>query len=1157
MQARAITLNSKIYSLDEYGSVPIIVSPPATDGIVYIYDTNTGLLSVFFERYSEGDDLNYNRLIPGNYSAVELSPSFGDAWVCNLPGEELLYEDCKALSGFASEFKFKIKYGSYEYGGGVDAKPVFSYAPQIELSSPNSKNNYSSNIPIIYRSSDQNDTLTAASKDSFGLGENPVSLYFTDKFTREYELDNSDNDKVLIKKDLPPIGNYDWNSTNLIEQKFYQVIARVIDKAGVISQTITDLFSVDLTPPTFIVTANPSVAKSEKVTISIKSSEKLINTPIVSVLQRGALPVYLKVTGDLTSYEATYDTVDGFDGTAIINVSGKDMAGNTGNIIVGGGTFSVGINPPSKPTLISPSNNAKVTTENIDITGSGRDDTIISVTVNGVEKYTAKPDSLGNFVIKNVHLNKKNINGKNVLNITAKDTLGAVSDGLVFNVYSNANPEVKLNLPLDKSLLNGMSTISASATDGNGDKINYKYEIALRDKSTQTLNWQYIENVPSDKITFNTTKFVDGEYYLRVTADDGLSSAESNMVSVSIKNEASFFIRFYDGYRTIVNNTKATIRGVIFADKSVYPIPNIKSLLYSKDSGANWIKANATDGAFDSKEERFSVEISDLKQGINRTLWHAVDSKDKVYDTEQIVVVDNVPPATPEISSPDLDTILTKSDNDLSDINKFNFTLTGNSESDSSVMVDIAGKTYNTRAAYDGTFRISGINLPKVGKYTMKIWAVDAAQNKSKVLEKSITYNNPPIIVFTSPREGRGVGIHTNISWLVKDIDKDKIMSTVLSYHKIGSPYVLLAKDPIENKYSWDTSLLSGDNFEIKIEISDSFSKSVNIVPFSIDHNIPILSSFVLNNTVMTSGGLIEGSGTASDPDSGVEYVEYSFRLVDDISVKDPVWYKATMDGKPINNVYKYKINNKVKLPDGEYQVSVRAIDGAGNYSEKKYNNFIVDTEAPHVGSLEVYSENIKLLPQNGIWSATKGKINVRVSLEKDAKEAYINIGEKKVQLEHDLATGLWTASLNLENIGNLDTKISAVDVLGNSVENLPFINFMVMDSGKVVSSGVDGTEIKIPDVIVTARLINTDRTFWSLFKPVKKYSTNTDTNGEYSLLLPAGNYDVSVKKEGFETFKVGNVKFINPTYLNNNITLTKSVNNSMWSKFIHMLQFN
>lgn len=1157
MQASAITLNSKTYSLDEYGSVSIIVSPPATDGIVYIYDTATGILSVFFERYSEGDDLNYNRLIPGNYSAVELSPSFGDAWVCNLPGEELLYEDCKALSGFASEFKFKIKYGSYEYGGGVDAKPVFSYAPQIELSSPNSKNTYSHNIPIIYRSSDQNDTLTAASKDSFGLGEGPVSLYFTDKFTREYELDNTDNDKVLIKKELPPVGSYDWDSTNLIEQKFYQVIARVIDKAGVISQTITDLFSVDLTPPTFIVTANPSVAKSEKVTISIKSSEKLINTPIVSVLQRGALPVYLKVTGDLTSYEATYDTVDGFDGTAIINVSGKDMAGNTGNIIVGGGTFSVGINPPSKPTIISPSNNAKITTETIDITGSGRDDTIVSVTVNGVDKYTTKPDSLGNFVIKNVRLNKKNINGKNVLNITAKDILGSVSDGLVLNVYSNDNPEVKINLPLDKSLLNGMSTISASATDGNGDKINYKYEIALKDKNTSTLNWQYIENVPSDKITFNTTKFVDGEYYIRVTADDGLSNAESNMVSVSIKNETSFFIRFYDGYRTIVNSPKATIRGVIFADKSVYPIPNIKSLSYSKDGGANWIKVDALDGSFDSKEERFSIDILDLKQGVNHTLWHSVDSKGKFYDTEQMVVVDNIAPVTPEIITPDLNVTLTKIDNDLTNTIKFNFTLSGNSESDSNVVVEVAGKTYSTRTAYDGTFRIKGINLPNVGKYDLKIFAIDSAKNKSQVLVRTITYNNPPIIVFTSPREGRGVGIHTDISWLVNDIDKDSIRSTTLSYHQIGSPFTRLVENPPINKYSWDTSGLLGNNFEIKLEVSDSFSKSTSIIPFSIDHNIPILNTFILNSDVMTKGGVIEGSGTASDSDSGVEFVEYSFRPIDDISEKEPIWYKANLDKKSVNGIYSYKINNKVSLSDGEYQVSVRAIDNASNHSENKYSNFIVDTTAPHVGSLEIYSQNIKLLPQNSVWRVIKGVVNLKVSLEKDTKEASMYMDNTKIPLSHDFATGLWMADLDLENIGDTSVSISLIDILGNHIENLPFINFDVVDSGTVTYIDSNGSSVKVSGATISAKVINESKSFWSIFKPSKKYKAVTDNNGGYSLLLPAGKYDISIDKEGFNKLNIGNVSLDNTTYINKNSVIDKNTKGSIWSNFIHMLQFN
>lgn len=1152
--ANAISLDKASYEQGEEITVSDMTALP----IIYNLDSEAYIFES--QDYDPNWNINWLSLNVGSYVLMEMSYFIG----CS--SQSLSHSDCIADVAFINEFSFSIIPPPSSYSGSdeLDAPPpgktTYSYQPQIEISSPNSRNAFSSKIPIIYSATDQNDTISVSSRDLFGLGDYPVSLYFTDKFTRMYELDDSSNDRTLIKNGLPPVGTYDWEANTLLEQKFYQVIARVVDKAGLISQTITDLFSIDATAPTFIVTANPPVAKNEKVTINIKSSEKLIKLPIVSVLQRGALPVNLKVVGDLNSYTATYDTIDGFDGTAIVKVSGVDMAGNFGNVIVGGGTFSVGINPPSNPIVTDPKNNSKNLKEVIDIVGTGRDDTIITVTVNGKESYTAKPDSVGNFIIKNVRLNKKNINGKNVLNITAKDTFGSVSSGVVYNVYSNDNPGVVLNTPIDKSLLNGMSSISATGVDSNGDKINYKYEIAPKDKNVANLIWQLIENVPSDKISFNTTKFADGDYYLRVTADDGLSSSLSNIVSVNIKNETSFFIRFYDGYRTITNNTKATVRGVIFTDKSVYPIPSIKSLYYSMDNGVKWIKVSALDGSFDSKEERFSAELSDLKPGINHTLWHVVDSRGKFYDTEQMVVVDNVPPISPEIITPDFNNTLTKNDNDLTDTAKFNFTVSGNSESDSSVVVEIAGKSYSTRTAYDGTFRITGINLPKVGKYNLKIFAIDAALNKSKVIDKTIIYNNAPIVVFTSPREGRGVGLHTDITWLVNDIDKDKIINTTLSYHQIGSPYIVLAQNTAVNKYSWDTSNLSGSNFEIKLEVSDEFSKSTNIIPFSIDHNIPQILSFELSQSSILTGGLFEANGKAEDKDSGVEFVEYSFVPVSDISIKtNPTWYKAVINNKSLSNSVFFTIKNHINLPDGHYQVSIRAVDAAGNISDKKYQNITIDNTPPHIGTFEVVNEGVKLLPKNEVWTVINNtNIKLNVSLENDTKVASIKNNGVETILVRDTATGLWNGEIYFNNTGSADILISATDILGNNIKDKQLVNFQVLPKSRITYKDENGVEIPIIGANIKANITEEKHSFWSLFSSDKIIDTTTDINGEYVLLLPAGSYDLSIVRDGFQTLKLGNLTFDNQTfYTQPNILIKENKKNNLWSKFIHMIQFN
>ncbi len=1034
-KANAITLDNTNYSLDVYGSVPIIVAPPATDGLLYIYDVVSGIMSIYFDRYNEGDDLNYSRLIPGDYSVVELSPSAGDEWVCNLPDQELLYNECKNLSGFVNEFIFKIKYGSYEYAGGVDEPPLSitipMYQPIASITSPNSTGFFSKIIPIVYSVVDHNDTFSEQSRQQYGLIENPVSLFYTDIFTRSYDADTSDTQKKLITEGLPATGTYSWDVSGLVEKKFYQVIVRAIDKSGMVGQVVSELFNVDLTAPNFIVQANPGVVKKEKVTITIKSSEKLVTMPTVTVTQRGAEPKKIAITEENGTYTGVYQPVDGFDGTANVSVTGTDFAGNTGNLVVGGGNFTVGINPPAKPTILKPYNNEKVTGKTITINGTIREDTTVNVTVNGKEKYTTKPNDKGEFVVPAVVLDKNNTNGKNIINITSVDTFGAISEPVVLTVYHNIAPTVSL-LEQPKTLLVGKTVLSVKGNDENGDSIRYAYEISEDTKNTPYI-WKTIENIPIEKITFNTTKFVDGNYVLRVTADDGFTTAVSETVPVQIKNESSFFIRFYDGIHTVTKDSQVTMRGIVFADKKTLPFPTIKSLYYSINDGQNWNKVSALDGAFDSGEERFSVTITGLKPGLYNTLWQTKDSKGTIVNEVQPVIVDQTVPLAPKIISPEANKVLTNADNELKQKDVFTYSINGTSEPDSNVVLFVDGKTYSTKTSYDGIFKISNIVLLKHGVYSMKIFSEDEAKNKSTTIEQNVTYDNPPTIVFTSPRNGKGLGSNTTISWLINDPDKDTIINTNLSYRVIGAGFISLKKDIKTNSYVWDTTKITGKNFELKLETSDGIVKKAETIPFTLDKEVPEIAS-VANSTGIVNG--INFTGKAKDIGTGIEYVEYSIVSVDDLNKKSEiVWHKANV--KNVSRIdADFYVKEKTNISDGQYQIAVRAVDFAGNVSEKKYLLISVDTTAPNVGSVAVYNSGVVLNSINNAWNISVGvPLDMVVSLEKNAVSAYTEYEGIKTNLVYDKATGLWKNKIMFETEGTKNVSINVTDSIGNNTQ--------------------------------------------------------------------------------------------------------------------------
>lgn len=1159
-QVNAVYLDRNAYPLDDTGSVPVLAVPPITDGLLYLYNTSDNSLLMSFQSYAEGDDFNYSRLTPGRYSMVELSPGVGDAWICNNPGEELDYESCKSLSGFVNEFIFTIKYGEYVYDGGVDIEdapaggsiPMFS--PQADIISPNSKSIFSNIISIAYKAFDYNDFYSGESKARYGLGDNAVSLFYTDKFTRGYELDYSDSNKILIGSGLKNEDNYLWDAKNLLEQKFYQIILRVVDKSGSVFQTISDLFTVDLTAPTFSVEVNPKIVKNEIVNFTIKSSEDLSGIPDVFVEQRGANKVKVDVRGSGSLYKASYKPVDGYDGTATIKVNGKDFALNTGDVVMSGGNFNVGINPPVKPSVINILNNTKVNSGTLDVEGTTREDTKIIATVNGKDIYNSSPDKDGNFILKNLSLSKNTVNGKNVISISSIDPAGSISEGVVLNVLYNIAPSVSVVSPTEKSFVTGMSTILIKSFDENNDTVRFRYEIS---KSSE-LNWQLIEEVPSTKINFNTTKFSDGPYVLRVVADDSVSKAISNTVGISIKNETSFFIRFYDGLRTYTKSKTATLRGIVFADKKVISNTTIKNLYYSSDGGLSWVKVKALDGNFDQGEERFSVDISGLRDGLNHILWKSKDSRGVTIDSEQPVIVDSLPPVAPIIVSPKIDQILTKDDNTLIKKNIFTFDITGNSEPRSTVHIDINNQKYNTVTSFDGFFKIEGVNLSKNGKYKIKIFAQDEAFNTSKVVEQTIIYDNPPSIVFTSPRQGRGISKDTSISWIMSDIDGDTLVGKVLSYRKIGGSFVALSKNFVGNTFKWDTSKLSGNNFEIKLEAGDGIVSTTEVIPFSIDHTSPDLSDFNIKEKIIGADGTLSAHGTAYDNDSGVEFVEYSISSISQINQnKNPIWNKVNLQTKLILNEVSFKINKKLSLEDGDYQITVRAVDSASNISTPKYGTFSVDTTGPRVGGVDVKVLDQRIIPEDDTWGVpNKEKIFISLSLEKDTKDAYLVINESKFILNRDAVRGLWVTELSFDGIGQKIVYINATDLMGNSLVDKLLFNLNVKEKSRIVSVSEGGGEVPVAGASIDV-YTSENNSFLSILKPKKYATVFSDENGYFTLFLPAGVWDIRVSGEGYVDYNINDLNQDKDSFVYNQINILKEkVDTGWWSKVINMLKF-
>jgi hypothetical protein len=239
----------------------------------------------------------------------------------------------------------------------------------------------------------------------------------------------------------------------------------------------------------------------------------------------------------------------------------------------------------------------------------------------------------------------------------------------------------------------------------------------------------------------------------------------------------------------------------------------------------------------------------------------------------------------------------------------------------------------------------------------------------------------------------------------------------------------------------WNTTTLSeGSAYELSITASDGVTSTTRTVPFSIDRTPPSVSLFEVTKVRYGKGEIVAGEGKAQDANSDVLFVEYRFLSVGDDGDDIP-WYKAitTSGSSRKNNVF--SIANTSLLSDGEYQLVVRAIDTAGNGSVEKSQQIIIDSTPPRIGSFELYSDEKKVLPNNGVWRvARRTSCSIGMSLESDTKDAFLTVNEKTVSLKRDLATGLWKGICAFDQLGTTIFFVSATDGIGNTVTKQPIV---------------------------------------------------------------------------------------------------------------------
>lgn len=123
-------------------------------------------------------------------------------------------------------------------GGGSSG--IVSHRPTISIASLERSLN---NIKISWEADDKNDLGSASEKEKFGLGAAPVSIYYV-RFGQKIDHQPLRGDHILIAKNLPKAGSYEWDTTSAPVGAGYRVVVHAEDNYHDIGGDYSEEFQI-------------------------------------------------------------------------------------------------------------------------------------------------------------------------------------------------------------------------------------------------------------------------------------------------------------------------------------------------------------------------------------------------------------------------------------------------------------------------------------------------------------------------------------------------------------------------------------------------------------------------------------------------------------------------------------------------------------------------------------------------------------------------------------------------------------------------------------------------------------------------------------------------------------------------------------------------
>jgi hypothetical protein len=212
-------------------------------------------------------------------------------------------------------------------------------------------------------------------------------------------------------------------------------------------------------------------------------------------------------------------------------------------------------------------------------------------------------------------------------------------------------------------------------------------------------------------------------------------------------------------------------------------------------------------------------------------------------------------------------------------------------------------------------------------------------------------------------------------------------------------------------------------------------------------------------------------------------------------------WKKANSSGRR----FSYEAE---KLEDGNYEVSARVFDSAGNVGISELKTLIIDTLSPTSGGINLSIGPQVLVPDsNGYFKLLQSvETTFAVSFRGGPTTVLVRARDKEFKLYQIPKSHVWVGKISFENEGQGTFEVMAEDGASNKYQK-SVGGFIVGKSGKAMPN----TKITVFYFDkTTSDLIVWDGQSYGQENPKK-----ADRNGDWGFILPPGRYFVEADSPG------------------------------------------